>query len=72
MIMTCSTSHCLMTVLGICGLNKCMYVCTYLCYKNKDLFTTIKFDTRQHYNLHLPSVSLKKLQTVIFYMGLKI
>jgi len=44
--------------------------------KNKDLFTTNneihKIDTRQRNNLHLPSVSLKKFQTGVFYMGIKI
>ena len=44
--------------------------------KNKDLFTTNneihKFDTRQCNNLHLPYVSLKKFQTAVFCMGIKI
>ena len=44
--------------------------------KNKDLFTTNneihKLDTRQRNNLHLRSVSLKKFQTGVFYMGIKI
>ena len=44
--------------------------------KNKELFTTNKEihdkETRQHHNFHYPTVSLKKYQTGVHYMGIKI
>jgi len=44
--------------------------------KNKDLFTTNnKFHnlcTQQHHNFHQPSVNLKKYQTGVYYMAIKI
>jgi hypothetical protein len=44
--------------------------------KNRELFTTNneihKFSTRQHHNFHQPSANLKKYQTGVFYMGIKI
>jgi len=54
------------------------YLCALLRFviKNKDLFTKNnkihKIDTRQRNNLHLPSVSLKKFQTAVLYIGIKI
>jgi len=44
--------------------------------KNRELFTTNngihKFGTRQHHSFHHPSANLKKYQTGVFYMGIKI
>jgi hypothetical protein len=44
--------------------------------KNKEFFITHKethnYDTRQSTDLHFPSVSLKKVQTGVHYVGVKI
>ena len=44
--------------------------------RNRELFLTNnethKYGTRQHHNLHYPPTNLKKYQTGVFYMGVKI
>jgi hypothetical protein len=54
----------------------CIFFLVQFVIKNKELFTTNnethKFGTRQHLNLHLPSANLKKYQTGVLYMGIKI
>ena len=52
MIMTCSTSHCLMTVLGIYGMNECMYVITLMNYST-------------NLNQKLPSISKYSSQIIV-------
>jgi hypothetical protein len=44
--------------------------------KNRELFTTNneihEHDTGQVYNFHLPPANLKKYQSGVFYMGIKL
>jgi hypothetical protein len=47
-----------------------------ICYKNRELFTTNNethnYGARQHLDFHYPSANLKKFQTGVHYMSVKI